>query len=142
MPSGGSEKQSVLPDVGGSIPEQSVLLPGGKGDKPNSNQQSVLYEGKVDWEQTVLLPKKYLEGFKNENEITRENLIEVKGRDPNLGGLLHDAWLGEFQDVGRQKTLKIDDRRITRSQSAEEMMTKWWRKRTIDGVLEDVLAKV
>ena len=64
MPSGGSEKQSVLPDVGGSIPEQSVLLPGGKGDKPNSNQQSVLYEGKVDWEQTVLLPKKYLEGFK------------------------------------------------------------------------------
>ena len=89
-----------------------------------------------------MLPKKYLEGFKNENEITRENLIEVKGRDPNLGGLLHDAWLGEFQDVGRQKTLKIDDRRITRSQSAEEMMTKWWRKRTIDGVLEDVLAKV
>ena len=55
---------------------------------------------------------------------------------------MHDAWLGEFQDVGRQKTQKIDDRRITRSQSAEEMMTKWWRKRTIDGVLEDVLAKV
>ena len=55
---------------------------------------------------------------------------------------MHDAWLGQFQDVGRQKTLKIDDRRITRGQSAKEMTTKWWRKRTIDGVLEDVPAKV